>query len=58
MKRVWYTSGFIFLVGFFIIAPLMKIMHWRGSDYAFLISAFAGIIFIPVTLSYVYKKIK
>jgi hypothetical protein len=58
MKRIWYTSGFIFLAGFFIIAPLMKILHWRGNDFAFLISALAGIVFIPITLSYVYKKIK
>ena len=58
MKTVWFISGFLFLTGFFIIAPLMKIMHWQGTDYAFLISSFAGLIFTPIALYYIYKKIK
>jgi len=58
MKTIWFISGFIFLAGFFILAPLMKILHWRGADYAFIISAFFGLIFIPFTLLYIYKKIR
>jgi hypothetical protein len=58
MKTIWFISGFIFLTGFFVIAPLMKIMHWQGADYTFFISAFAGLIFIPISLSYLYRKIK
>ena len=59
MKKIaWYISGFVFLTGFLVVAPLMKILHWRGNDYAFLISGFAGFVFIPLTLSYVFKKIK
>jgi len=29
-----------------------------GADYAFIVSAFFGVIFIPITLSHFYKKIK
>jgi hypothetical protein len=58
MKFAWFISGFIFLAGFIIIAPLMKILHWPGADPVFLISAFFGLIFIPLCLLYFYKKIK
>ncbi len=58
MKIAWFISGFIFLAGFFIIAPMMKILHWQGADLAFLVFAIFGIIFIPITLSYIYKKFK
>jgi len=58
MKIIWFVSGFIFMAGFFIIAPLMKILHWQGADLAFLIVAPAGLVFIAITLLYIYKKIK
>jgi hypothetical protein len=58
MKTIWFISGFIFLCGFFVVAPIMTILHWKGADYAFIVAALFGLIFIPITLSHLYKKIK
>lgn len=58
MKIAWFISGLFFLCGFFIVAPLMKILHWVGADWAIILSAFFGLIFIPLTLLHFYKKIK
>ena len=58
MKIVWFISGFIFLAGFFIIAPLMKGLHWQGADLVFVIVASLGLVFISISLLYIYKKIK
>jgi len=55
---IWLISGIVFLCGFFVVAPLMKIMHWAGADYAFFISGFFGLIFIPMTVLHFYRKIK
>ncbi len=57
-KIVWFISGAIYLTGFFIIAPFMKILDWRGSDLAFLIFFNLWINFFPLSLSCIYKKIK
>jgi hypothetical protein len=56
MKTTWFISGIIFLTGFFILAPLMKIMHWQGADYIFFFSAFAGFVFIPLSPYRIYTK--
>jgi hypothetical protein len=58
MKTIWFISGFIFLCGFFVVAPMMKILHWAGADYAYIIAAFFGLIFIPITLILFLKKFK
>jgi len=58
MKIIWFISGFIFLTGFFIIAPLMKVLHWQGADLVFAIVASLGLVFISISLLYIYKKIK
>jgi hypothetical protein len=58
MKLIWFISGFIFLAGFFIAAPLMKILHWQGADIVFVIVASFGLVFISISLLYIYKKIK
>jgi len=58
MKVLWFISGFIFLGGFVIIAPLMKILHWQGADLAFVFFAPFGLIFIAIGLFYIYKKTK
>jgi hypothetical protein len=58
MKTIWFISGFVFLCGFYVVAPIMKILHWNGADYAFLVAAFFGLIFIPITLTHFYKKFK
>jgi len=58
MKIIWFITGFIFLGGFFIVAPLMKILHWQGADLLFVIIASFGLVFISISLLYIYKKIK
>lgn len=57
-KTTWYISAFLFLAGFFVISPLLKIIHHPFANTAYIIAGAAGIIFILISLPWLYKKMQ
>jgi len=57
MKKAVYILGVIAGV-FFLIGLFLKGQHCPINYYIKMISAFAGIIFIPLFAAYIYKKDK